>query len=284
MANLRDIRKRLRSVKKTQKLTSAMKMVAAARLRRVEPRLLSARDYSSSIEESVSRIFLEYPLPPDEFPLLQGRGTAGTTGLIVISGERGLCGAYNANVINRAMKFIWQKPSVKVVAVGKKGTAYFEKHNVELLYSESEILDTILYSDTERILRLVVDNYLSGNVDEWYIMYHKFVSMMSQQLTVERLLPMELPKTKAKTALDFKAEPENELLLGRLLPQRLSAKFYEAVLESVASEQGARRNAMEAASDNAVEMIEKLTLLYNRERQAAITTEILEVVAGAGSQ
>jgi F-type H+-transporting ATPase subunit gamma len=108
--------------------------------------------------------------------------------------------------------------------------------------------------------------------------------MMSQQLTVERLLPMELPKTKAETALDFKAEPENEPLLAKLLPQRLSAKFYEAVLESVASEQGARRNAMEAASDNAVEMIEKLTLLYNRERQAAITTEILEVVAGAGSQ
>ena len=107
--------------------------------------------------------------------------------------------------------------------------------------------------------------------------------MMRQQLTVERLLPVELPKTKAKTALDFKPEPENELLLGKLLSQRLSAKFYEAILESVASEQGARRNAMEAASDNAVEMIEKLTLLYNRKRQAAITTEILEVVAGAES-
>ena len=281
MATLRDIKKRIRSVKKTQKLTSAMKMVASARLRRIEPRLHGARDYHTAIEEFLTRIFLEYPLPPDAFPFLQGHGGGGSVGLIVISGERGLCGAYNSNVINEAMKFILRRPGAKVIALGKKGAMYFEKHHVELLHSESEVLDNILYDDTEEILRLIVDNYLSGVVNEWHIMYHRFVSMMTQDLIVERLLPMELPEVKAGTVFDYKTEPDNEPMLGKLLPQRLSAKFYGVVLESVASEQGARRNAMEAASDNAIEMIEHLTLLYNRKRQAAITTEILEVVAGA---
>jgi len=283
MANLRDMKKRIRSVRKTQKLTSAMKMVASARLRRIEPRLFSVRHYSNSVKESLSRIFLEYPLPPREFPLLQKKSTGAPVGLIVVSGERGLCGAYNSNVINKAMKFIANRPNIKVVAIGKKGATYFEKHKVEMLHSESEILDTIIYKKAIKILNLIVNNYLSGNVSEWYIMYHKFVSMMTQHLTVERLLPMELPEAKAETALDYKAEPDNESLLDKILPQMLSAKFYEAILESVASEQGARRNAMEAASDNAIEMIETLTLLYNRRRQAAITTEILEVVAGAES-
>ncbi len=281
MANLRDIKKRVKSVKKTQKLTSAMKMVASARLRRIEPRLESAREYNESVGDALARIFLEYSLPPGEFPLVQDRGTSLSVGLIVLSGERGLCGAYNANVINAAMRFISERPNTKVVAIGKKGTAFFQKHGVEMMYSRSEVLDHIDYRQTQRILKFIVEKYLSGEVDQWHVLYHRFVSMMSQQIILERLIPMQLPEPRPKTALEFKTEPDNEPLLRKIIPQKLSAGFYEAVMDSVASEQGARRNAMEAASDNAMEMIERLTLLYNRLRQAAITTEILEVVAGA---
>ncbi len=281
MANLRDIRRRIKSVRKTQKITNAMEMVASARLRRAEAKLRKARRYVEGLRAVVEG--LDPLLTPDEAPLAQPRAEVRSRCLVVVSGERGLCGAYNSNVLARADKLLTSPANTPVVAIGQKGVQYFRKHGVELVGEHVRILETLTYRQAATMANRLMRMYLSGEVDEVLVLYHRFVSTLHQQLLEEKLIPVELEITGAGALSLAEHEPAPNEHLELLLPQLVAGRLHQVLLEAAASEQGARRIAMESATDNAAEMINALTLLYNRTRQAAITTEILEVVVGSES-
>ena len=281
MANLRDIRRRIKSVRKTQKITNAMEMVASARLRRAEAKLRRARSYVEGVRTVVER--LDPLLVPNEVPLAQPRAEVRARCLVVVSGERGLCGAYNGNVLGRAEKLLADPVQTSLVAIGQKGVQHFHKHGVELIGEHVQILEGITYRRAAAMAAGLMRMYLSGQVDEVVVLYHRFASTLHQQLLEEKLIPVELEITGAGALSLAEHEPAPDEHLGLLLPQLVAGRFHQVLLEAATSEQGARRNAMESATDNAAEMIKELTLLYNRRRQAAITTEILEVVVGSES-
>ncbi|MBN1917007.1 MAG: ATP synthase F1 subunit gamma [Verrucomicrobia bacterium] len=281
MANLRDIRRRIKSVKKTQKITNAMEMVASARLRRVEAKLRASRAYVERLQALASS--LDPLLTPSEAPLAQPRAEVRNRCLIVISGERGLCGAYNANVLGRTEKLLAAWPDTRVVAIGQKGVQHFRKHGVRPIAEHVRLLETITYRQAEAMAQWLMAMYLRGEVDEVVVLYHRFASTLHQELIEERLIPVELAFTGGGSLSLAEHEPAPHDHLNLLLPLLIAGRLHQVLLDSATSEQGARRIAMEAATDNAAEMIHNLTLLYNRKRQAAITTEILEVVVGGES-
>jgi len=281
MANLRDIRRRIKSVRKTQKITNAMEMVASARLRRAEAKLRKARAYVEGVRTVVER--LDPLLTPGQVPLAQTRPDVRSRCLVVVSGERGLCGAYNGNVLSRADKRLASHADTRLMAIGQKGVQYFRKHGIRLLGEHVRILETLTYRQATAMAYDLMRMFLTGEVDEVVVLYHRFVSTLHQEMLEEKLLPVELEITGAGALSLAEHEPAPSEHLGLLLPQLVAGRFYQMLLEAAASEQGARRNAMESATDNAGEMIDELTLLYNRRRQAAITTEILEVVVGGES-
>lgn len=281
MANLRDIRRRISSVRKTQKITNAMEMVASARLRRQEMKLRTARSYVDGVRALVES--LDPLLTPNEAPLATPRAEVRSRCLVVISGERGLCGAYNSSTLHRAEAVLRRGPATRVIAIGQKGAQHFRKHGVDLIGEHVGVLETLTYRQAEAMAGELSDMYLGGEVDEVVVVYHRFASTLHQELKEERLLPVELELTGAGELNLAEHEPSAAAHLNLLLPQYVAGRLYQLLLEAATSEQGARRNAMESASDNATEMIEDLALLYNRKRQAAITTEILEVVVGGES-
>jgi len=281
MANLRDIRRRIRSVRKTQKITNAMEMVASARLRRAEAKLRVSRAYIERLHAVVAA--LDPLLTPAEAPLAQPRAEVRDRCLIVVSGERGLCGAYNGNVLGRAEELLARHADTRVVAVGQKGVQHFRKHGVRLIAEHVRLLEALTYRQAEVMAQGLMAMYLSGEVDEIVMLYHRFASTLHQELVEERLIPVELTLTGAGALSLAEHEPTQPEHLNLLLPHLIAGRLHQVLLEAATSEQGARRNAMESATDNAAEMIHELTLLYNRKRQAAITTEILEVVVGGES-
>jgi F-type H+-transporting ATPase subunit gamma len=281
MANLRDIRRRIKSVRKTQKITNAMEMVASARLRRQEAKLRTARSYVEGVWRLVES--LDPLLTPREAPLAEARPEVRARCLVVVSGERGLCGAYNSSTLNRAEKLLASGPQTRVIAVGQKGVQHFRKHGLRPIAEHVRLLEALTYRQTEAMARGLIDMYMSGAVDEVVVVYHRFASTLHQELKQERLIPVELELTGAGELSLAEHEPPPAEHLNLLLEQYVAGRFYQMLLEAATSEQGARRNAMESATDNAAEMISALTLLYNRKRQAAITTEILEVVVGGES-
>lgn len=281
MANLRDIRRRIKSVRKTQKITNAMKMVASARLRRAEVKLRRARDYVEGVRTVVER--LDPLLTPDEALLAQPRPDVRSRCLVVVSGERGLCGAFNGSVLSRAEKFLARHGGTRVLAIGQKGVQHFRKRGAALLGQHVRILKTLTYREAAVMAEDLMRRFLARELDEVVVLFHRFVSTLHQQMVEERLLPVPLEITGAGALSLAENEPEPNEHLKMALPQFVAGRFYQILLESAASEQGARRNAMESATDNAGEMIDRLTLLYNRTRQGAITTQILEVVVGGES-
>jgi len=281
MANLRDIRRRIKSVRKTQKITNAMEMVASARLRRADVKLRKAREYARALRGVVER--LDPMLTPLEAPLARPRPEVRSRCLVVVCGERGLCGAYNSSTLARADKLRAGHAATRVMAVGHKGVQHFRKQGVELLAEHVRILEDLSYRQATAIAQELVRMFLRGEVDEVVVLYHRFVSTLQQRLIEERLIPVEIEFTGAGALSLAEHEPPPNEHLEMLLPELVTARLYQVLLEAAASEQGARRSAMEAATDNAGEMIDALTLLYNRTRQAAVTKEILEVVVGSES-
>ncbi len=256
-------------------------MVAAARLRKAEVRLIHARRYADRLNELARN--LTPMLTPVEIPLLQGKSTVSTKGLIAISGERGLCGSFNNNVIEKTTEFIQENRETKIISVGHRGHRYFKKHNFNILFGEAGIIDKIDYKITFHIAKRIIDAYLDGTFDEVYILYHRFVSTLRQKLTLEKIIPVPIEFKKPEEIKEFLYEPLPEIHLQLLVHRLIVVRLFQALMESAASEQGARRNAMEAASDNAGEMLDDLTLLYNRTRQTVITREMLDVVVGSES-
>ena len=281
MPNLRDIKQRIKSIQKTEKLTSAMKMVASARLRRAELRMRSSRYFNDNLK-SVCANMDASELFPGDLPLVQGRERTSDIGLIVVSGERGLCGSFNNNLIQHAAKLCGKNRKIKLICLGKKGLSYFTRHNYNIIFGRQGIIEEMNYAAANALAHEIIDLFNDGVVDEFQLLYYRFQSMMVQRLTHEKLIPVELngDEQAEKEFPQMIYEPGTSGLLQRVAPFMIATQLYNAISESAASEQAARRMAMENASDNAQDLVKKLTMKYNRTRQSVITTEILEVVAG----
>lgn len=287
MASLRDIRKQIRAKKSMQQITKAMKMVAAAKLRKAQEAILAARPYAKALDQLISD--LASRAESVAHPLLEQRPVKKVE-LVVLTSDRGLAGGFNSNVIRRAQRFVTDNEttyaSIRLSTVGRKGNEYFKKRAVSLRRDYADLYTKVSYRTAADIAQELSGHFLSGEVDAVFLVYNEFLSAISQKVSLAQLLPLQAlvadrEPAGAASMVDFKYEPSQEAVLDRLVPQALAIKFYRALLESVASEHGARMSAMENATRNAGEMIGKLTLYYNRTRQSVITKELVEIVSGA---
>ena len=285
MANLKAIKKRIGSVKNTQKITRAMKMVAAARLRRAQQRILELRPYALKTLTVLSAVAVRAGDEEDVHPLLARRAPKRVL-LVVLTSDRGLAGAFNAN-INKAAYRYWKELEeadsvVTFAVIGRKGREYFKRRGATIEKDFAHVFDNLTVDKAGEIGRYIVDSYTRHDLDAAYLIYNEFKSAISQDVVIEPLLPITpMEVGKDETAVDFLYEPGKQELLDTLLPMYVEVEVFRALLESVASEFGARMTAMDAATNNAKDMISRLTLEYNRARQAAITTELMEIIGGA---
>jgi F-type H+-transporting ATPase subunit gamma len=282
MANLRDIRKRIDSVKNTQKITNAMKMVAAAKLRRAEEAIVAARPYGEKMREVL--LSLSTRANPSAHALLEGRDVKKVL-LILITADRGLCGGFNANLNRRTEAFIKEKAGegveVDLVTVGRKGNDYFRRRQVNIAGKFLNVMNNVDFDLAVQIGDLATEKFMSGDYEEVYVLYNKFRSPVVQILTLNKLVPVSPESPEEGRHREYLYEPSEEELLNDILPTYVKVQIFTGLLDSVAAEQGARMTAMEAATSNAGEMIQKLTLKLNRIRQESITTELMEIVGGA---
>jgi len=288
MASLKDIKKRIGTVKNTQQITKAMKMVSAAKLRRAQEAVTAARPYADKMADVLSSLALREGA--DGHPLLAERGK-GKALVVLITGDRGLCGGFNANISKTAERFIREKAegfeSYELLIVGRKGNDYLKRRvGMEITKVHENLVGSGLVSyPTGALLgQEVIELYRSGDYDSVFLVYNAFQSAMTQVQTVTQLLPI-VPKVvdEGVQVTDYIYEPNATEVLGEILPKHIEVQIFRSLLESAASEHGARMTAMDSASKNASEMIGKLTLQYNRARQAAITKELLEIISGAES-
>jgi F-type H+-transporting ATPase subunit gamma len=283
---MRDIRRRIRVVKNIQQITNAMKMVAAARLRRAQERAEAARPYADKMFymlESLSRAAILRQAQEVEHPLLEVRPEENIAA-IVIGAERGLAGSYNASLMRAAVELLRGRDpgTVKLILFGRKAGSFLRRRPYPIVMSSSLAAANIQFADVRGAAAKVRELFASREVDAVYLVYAKFVNAAIQRPTVLKLLPIEPPGGKEEAVpTEYIFEPDAEDLLGRLLPKYVDTQVFRAAVEAVASEHGARMTAMTAATSNAGEMIDTLTLSYNKARQAAITKELLEIVGGA---
>lgn len=284
MPSLLDIRRRIRSVKNTQQLTKAMKTVSAAKLRRAQERVVSARPYANQLRHVLAG--LAGRTENIEHPLLEVRPEKRLL-LLVVTADRGLCGGFNSNLTKSAQGFLrqHQDAEVQLFTAGRKGRDFFRRRNVDIAGEYTNFFSKLDVAHAKDIAQQLIDKYSSAETDAVYITYNEFKSAIQQRIVVERLLPLRGADLKeAPSGVDYIFEQPPQEILNRLLPRYVEIEVYRALLESAAAEHGARMAAMDTASRNAGEMIESLTLNMNRIRQAAITREIIEVVSGAGAQ
>jgi F-type H+-transporting ATPase subunit gamma len=295
MPALRDIRRRINAVRSIQKITKAMKMVAAARLRRAQERIISARPYAKRIEEIIQRFVSVFETSQN--PLLQKREVK-SIGIVVVTADRGLCGSFNTNIIRAVLNLIEKKKKelppdgkIKLICVGKKGYDYFSRHRkgIEIFAGYPGVFKrTIEISDVREIMSKVVGGFLSGEFDKVEIVYNEFKSIVQQRIVIEDFLPI-VPKFESvkpskgvKVPLvEYIYEPAPIEILNSLLPKYLETHILRVLLESNAAEQAARMTAMDNATENANELLRDLQLLFNKTRQALITKEMLEIAGGA---
>ena len=284
MPSLIDIRRRIRSVKNTQQITKAMKMVSAAKLRRAQDRVIAARPYSSLLRQVLTDVAAAAAADEraGENPLLARRPEQRIL-LVLVTGDKGLAGAFNTNLIKEAQRFSAERgaASVALELVGRKGRDFFRKRGAAISGEHIGLAAKVAYQDTAAIARKAIDMFREGETDAVYLLYNEFKSVVSQKLTLARVLPLEMPEQSAP--VDFILEQPAAEILNELLPKCVEMEFYRALLESAAAEHAARMTAMDAATSNAADMIERLTLYMNRVRQASITKEIIEVVSGAAA-
>src|SRR5438128_8430730 len=283
MANTIDIRRRIRSVKNTHQITKAMKMVAAAKLRRAQERIFAARPYAAALREVLTSIATR--VEELEHPLLHAREERNVL-LVIVTADKGLCGAFNSNVIRAAMNAMrdhhWN--SVELLPIGRKALDYFRRRPIPIRREATQVFQALSLGTAQEIARTLIADFVEEKVDAVYAVYNEFKSIIAQNVRVERLLPIERDWDKTATTVDYLYEPDPRQILTGLLPKHIEFQLYRILLESAAAEQGARMTAMEAATKNASDMIDYLTLTYNRIRQASITKEIIEIVSGAAAQ
>jgi F-type H+-transporting ATPase subunit gamma len=282
LPSTRDLRRRIRSVTGTQQITKAMQMVAASKLRRAQAAVEQARPYADTLARVLGSLAAR---TEHSHPLLERRGGA-RAWLVVITSDKGMCGSFNANLLRQAERELrserWQ--AVEVVAVGRKGSDFFRHRSFRVVHEERDTMSNLGGDDGSRLAKMCIDAFTSDQVAEVWLLYNRFVSVLRQEITLERLLPIEPPAVEEKSGeamVDYLYEPDAATLLGELLPRHVEAQVQRSLYDSAAAEQAARMTSMDAATKNAGEMIDSLTLLYNRTRQAAITKELLEIVSGA---
>jgi F-type H+-transporting ATPase subunit gamma len=285
MANLKAIRTRIVSVKNTRKITRAMKLVAAARLRKAQEAITRMRPYALSTMDMISSLAARAGEDEELHPLLARREPKRVM-LVLLTSDRGLAGAFNSGISKAAFRkyqeLVEQGMEVSVATVGRKGGDYFRRRNVPITHTFSNVYEQLSYKKASEIGDQLVIDYASHNLDAVYVCYNEFKSAITQKIVLEQLLPI-VPKAVAEVSNpgDFIYEPDQHTILSTILPLYVNVELYRALLESVASEHGARMTAMDNATNNAVDMIAALTLQANRARQAAITTELMEIIGGA---
>jgi F-type H+-transporting ATPase subunit gamma len=288
MPSLIDIRRRIRSVKNTQQITKAMKMVSAAKLRRAQDRVIAARPYTVMLRQVLANVSASVEGDDQEGanPLLERRPEKRVL-LALITADKGLAGAFNTNLIKDAQRFIAERQGVTVQLelIGRKGRDFFRKRTTAITGEHIQLSAKVKYSDTAAIAQKAMEMYRAEEIDAVYLIYNEFKSVVSQKMTITRVLPCPeaAPAQPEAAPPDYIFEQPPAEILAALLPRYVEMEFYRALLESTAAEYAARMTAMEAATSNAAEMIDKLTLYMNRVRQASITKEIIEVVSGAAA-
>jgi F-type H+-transporting ATPase subunit gamma len=294
MPSLKDMRARMNSVRQTRKITSAMKLVAASKLRRAQEQAEASRPFAERMSVMLQNLAAGVAGSPDAPPLLAGTGKDDVHLLIVATADRGLCGGFNSSIVRGARRRIQELLSagkqVKLILVGKKGRDMLRRDQRDRIV---EFFDGIVgkrrieFVDAQRVTERVLDLYAAGEFDVCTLIYNKFKSAVAQILTFQQLVPVPTPPPRedgvetSETGALYEFEPDEERILSELLPRNLAVQLFGALLENAASEQGARMAAMDSATRNAGEMINKLTLSYNRQRQAQITKELMEIISGA---
>ena len=281
MPSVRDIRRRIRSVDNTGKVTNAMSLIAASKMRRAQNSVLQGRPYAEKIYEVIAHLAAQ---PSEDggalHPLLEVRDV-NRIGLLAITPDRGLAGGMHSNINRRVAQFILnQEAPTRSIAVGRKGRDFMARYGQDLLAVFADLGDQPMVVDTLPISRMLIDNFLAAEMDEVYIVYTKFISTMNQEPVVEKLLPVTPAELSAADRSGFIYEPDTMTVLGSLLPQFVDMQVYHAMLESIASEQSARMVAMRNATDNAKALADDLTLVMNKLRQDSITNELLDLVGG----
>ncbi len=294
MATLRDIRRRIQGVQNTSKITQAMKMVAAAKLRRAQEAIIAARPFAHEIK--ALRRHLMAQVDRSLLPILDERPDRQSALIILVTADRGLCGAFNANLVRFTASLVEneyrqfrEQGKIRLLCIGKKGIDFFSKQDIEIVEKHVGIVNTPDYTVSNQIMGGVIQGFLAGEYDRVQLIYNEFKSVIRQRIVAEDILPV--PSEPAEIHLtdgheyhpytQYIYEPSERALMESLVPRSLDFQLYTAMLESNAAEQGARMTAMDTATTNARDMIAELTLRYNRERQAAITKELLEIVSGA---
>ncbi|MCH2498902.1 MAG: ATP synthase F1 subunit gamma [SAR202 cluster bacterium] len=281
MPSVRDIRRRIRSVDNTAKVTNAMSLIAASKMRRAQNSVLEGRPYSVKIQEVIAHLAAQ-PMDDESSaqPLLAVRPVEKTT-VLMISPDRGLCGGLHANLNRRVGQFILnQEVPIQAIAVGRKGRDFMARTNQDLKATFTDLGETPLLVDTHAISHMVIDSYCDGEADEVYLAYTQYVSTMVQEPVIEKLLPITPAELTASESVGYIYEPGNLAVLQNLLPRFVEMQIYHAILEAIASEQSARMVAMRAATDNASELAGDLTLTMNKLRQESITNELLDLIGG----
>jgi F-type H+-transporting ATPase subunit gamma len=296
MPSLIDLRRRIRAVKNTQQITKAMKMVAASKLRRAQERIMNARPYAVQMQRVLGSVAAR--VDPSIHPLLTNREprAGAKTLLVIVTGDKGLCGSFNTNVIKAGGAFLVQHPGQCTLGlVGRKGRDFFGRRGFEVMFEQIGIFQKLRYDDAQTIARTAIDAFLSGQVDRVMLVYNEFRSVMTQRVVVDQLLPIARADVDAtgsavapivegadpRAQIDYLYEPSPVEIFNQLLPRYVEVQVYRALLESNAAFFAAQMTAMDTATKNSAEMIGALTLYMNKVRQAAITREIIEVVSGA---
>jgi F-type H+-transporting ATPase subunit gamma len=291
MASLKELRTRIGSVKNTQQITKAMKMVAAAKLRNAQNNLMQMRPYAKGVHDVIAHVAAR--TEAHEHPLL-ARRTRKRAQIIVLTSDRGLCGGFNNNVIKRAHRYIdgtelsdqeqiahGEHEHIELSLVGKKGIDYFGRRDIPIRNRYEEVLANPSLVNASNIGSNLVADFIDENLDAVYVVYNEFKSPIQQDVVMEQILPVVPSLTDVASEVDFKYEPSKGIILDTLLPAYVNVEVYRAILESLAGEMGARMTAMDSATRNAGDLISSLSLKYNRARQAAITTELMEITSGS---
>jgi F-type H+-transporting ATPase subunit gamma len=280
MPSVRDIRLRVRSVENTSKVTNAMSLIAASKMRRAQNAVTQGRPFAEKIQEVIAHLAAQPSEETTAHPLLRSRPVQ-RIGVLVVSPDRGLCGGMHANLNRRVGQFILDQPApARVIVVGRKGRDFMVRTGQDVKAVFTDLGERPVLADTTAISRMVVDSYVEEEMDEVYLAYTKYVTVMTQTPVVERLLPVTPAELTAQERVGYIYEPDNLMVLGSLLPRFVEMEVYHALLESIASEQSARMVAMRSATDNANSLADDLRIVMNKLRQDSITNELLDLVGG----
>lgn len=279
MATLKEIRNRIESVKNTRQITNAMRMVAASKLRKAQENILKARPYANYINDMLRTLKLKNKTTTH--PLLVDVPEEGRIAFVIVTSDRGLCGSFNSQIIREAQKHIKKNSHADIICLGKKGFDYFKKHSSKITDSYTGLFNEMDFSVSKNVAEKLLDLYLEKNYIKIDVLYNEFKSAIQQNITVKQLLPIMPIESDEVTTLDFIYEPDEGTIIEELGRKYVHVDIWRIMLESSAAEQGARMTAMDSATDNAAELIDVLTLYFNRARQAAITKEIIEIACGA---